>query len=123
MNCNNYPENNCNNVLYQSGDTPLSFSLENADGSPFDLSQATEIQVLLPTLVNPPVILTLTGLAVTLVSGGGGGQFSCLVSSSKASLLKLGLIDVEVRATIAGKIIAAEIFGQLFVTPSLFPGY
>lgn len=115
-------EQSCQNVIYQSGDTPLNFTLKNCDGSPFVISAATEIWALFPTLVSPPVILKLS-LAQITITNGGAGQFSCLMSQANALLLQVGLINVEVRVTIAGEITVAEIIGQLTVTPSLFPGY
>lgn len=112
----------CDNIIYQSGDTPLNFTLQNSDGSPFNIAAASEIWVLFPTLTMPPVILKLSLSQITLTNGG-GGQFSCIMSKANAALLQVGLINVEVRVTISGEITAVEILGQLTVTPSLFPGY
>ncbi len=112
----------CENVIYQSGDTPLNFTLQNCDGSPFNISSATEIWAMFPTLVSPPVILKLSLSQITITNGG-AGQFSCVMSQSNAILLQTGVINCEVRVTLAGEITAVEIIGQLNVTPSLFPGF
>lgn len=115
-------ENQCQNIIYQSGDTPLNFTLKNCDGSPFNISAATELWVLFPTKVSPPVILKLSMTQITITNGG-AGQFSCVMSQANALLLQVGLINVEVRVTISAEITVAEIIGQLTVTPSLFPGF
>lgn len=119
MNC--CEENQCENIIYQSGDTPLNFTLENCDRTPFVITDATEIWALFPTLVMPPVILKLSLSEITITNGG-AGQFSCVMSQADAELLVLGLIDVEVRVTLAGQITVAEIIGAITVKESLFPG-
>lgn len=115
-------DDQCQNIIYQSGDTQLNFTLKNCDGSPFVITSASEIAVYFQTVVNPPVILRLS-LSQVVITNGGAGQFACVMSQSNAALLQTGLINVEVRVTIAGEITVAEIVGQLTVTPSLFPGY
>lgn len=113
------------NIIYQSGDTTLTFELTsqepNCQDTPLDLSAATEILCLFPTLVSPPVELRLSDSEVT-VTNGPLGQFSALMSQANALLLTLGLINVEVRTTIGGLVTVTQILGQLTVTASLFPG-
>ena len=115
-------EDQCQNIIYQSGDTPLNFQLKNCDGSPFDISTATEIWAMFPTLVNPPVILKKSTSQLNITNGG-AGMFSGIMSASNAALLTTGLINVEIRVTIASEITVAEIIGQVTVSPSLFPGF
>lgn len=115
----------CQQTLYQSADTPLNFRVTNCDGSPFNVSAASEIWVMFPvgaTQPSPPVILKLS-LAQLTIDNGGGGEFSGIMSQANALLLKTGLINVEIRVTIGSKVSVAEVLGQLTVTPSLFPGY
>jgi hypothetical protein len=114
-------------TIYQSADTPISFQLlkETCIGGPlgpFDLTEATEIWAMFPTLVSPPLILKLSLSELVISSPAGAGVFTGMISASNALLLQLGLINVEVRVTIASVVTVAEIIGQLTVTPSLFPG-
>lgn len=114
-------------IIYQSGDTPFTIQLlkESCPGQPepFDLTNATEIWALFPTLVSPPVILKLSLSQLTVVNPPGAGTFSGTMSRANALLLTTGLINVEVRVTIAGVITTFQILGQLTVDPSLFPGF
>lgn len=117
-------------TLFQSADTTLNFTLyqSNSNGPnscvpvPFNLTSATEIEILFPTLVNPPVILKYTMSQVTITNAQ-FGQFSALMSSANADLLALGLINIEIRVTIAGVISVCQLIGQLNVVASLFPSY
>lgn len=113
----------CDNIVFQNGDTTLNFTLQNCDGTPFNISSATEIAVYFPTVVNPPVILRLSMSQVTVLNGGGGGQFSCVMSKTNAALLQQGSISVEVRVTIGGETQVVQFPNALTVDPSLFPGY
>lgn len=117
MDCNS----TCENVIDQGGDTPLNFALTDCNGEPFDISDATEIWAIFPTLVTPPVVRKLSLSQIT-VTNGGAGKFLCMMSKTNALLLKTGLIDCEVRVTIGGEITAVQIIGKLTVIPSLFPG-
>ncbi len=116
--------NQCENIIYQSGDTTLNFTLNNCDPQegPLNITEASEIWAMFPTLANPPVILKLSLSQITITSGP-LGQFSCVMSQSNALLLTPGLINVEVRVTIGGQITVCQILGQLTVDASLFPGY
>ena len=118
MNC---EDNNGQTIIYKSGDTPLFFELKNSDNSPFVLTNATDIWVLFPTLVSPPVILKLSTADITLTNAG-AGLFSCVMSQANAMLLTSGVINVELRITIDGQITVTQILGQITVSDSLYPG-
>jgi hypothetical protein len=109
-------------IIYQSADTTLNFQLKTSDGKPFDLTNATEIWVMFPTLIAPPVILMLSNSTLTITNLG-GGQFSGVMTSANALLLQAGNISIEIRVTIAGEITTVELTDALTVTATLFPGY
>lgn len=109
-------------IIYQSADTTLNFQLKKSDGTPFDLTNASEIWVMFPTLIAPPVILKLSNSSLTITNLG-GGQFSGIMTSANALLLETGNISIEIRVTIAGEITVVELSDVLMVTATLFPGY
>lgn len=117
-------------TLYQSADTPLNFTLYQSNNlgngscspTPFNLTGASEVEILFQTTVNPPVILKYSMSQVTITSPL-FGQFSCVMSQDNALLLAAGLINIEVRVTIGGVISVCQLTGALNVVPSLFPAY
>lgn len=111
-------------IIYQSADTTLNFQLQTSDGKPFDLTSATEIWAMFPTVSENgvPVILKLSESKLT-VTNSGGGEFSGVMTSANAFLLTTGLISIEVRVTINDEVSVVEMPNALNVVASLFPGY
>lgn len=114
------PSCSCQNTIYQSGDNLISFALRDCKGEAFNLSSATEIEVIFPTLVAPPLVKKLSLSQVTITYGV-GGLFTVLISKSDALLLTLGSINIEVRVTISGQTNVIQLLGVVTVVASLFP--
>lgn len=116
----NCQTDSCKQTLYQSADTTLNFELKTCQGKAYNILAASEIWALFPNATGGPLIKKLS-LAEITITNGGAGMFSTNITAAEAALLATGLIDIEVRVTIGGKVTVAEILQALTVVPSLFP--
>ncbi len=120
-------ETSPNVVLYQGEDKNIVVRLsDQATGDSFDLTGATEIQVVFPVTVsqtypNGCLHKALTDGSVTILNAG-GGKLNVRLSAAESILLVTGnQIGIEVRVTIAGFLTVVQIPNALSILPSLFP--
>jgi hypothetical protein len=89
-------------------------------GPPFNITGATEIVALFPSGTTP--IQKKLSLSEITIINAGGGMVAITLTAADTLLLDVGLIDVEIRVTIAGKTSIAQISQQITVNASMFPG-
>lgn len=76
-------------VIYRGEDKILNLRIRNEDGSPFDVTGATEITARFRKSDDNALSLTMTGLAVAIVVGA-AGSVSVMINQTSSLLLKLG---------------------------------
>ena len=109
-------------TIIQGEDKTLNVRLYNPDGTPYDVTQATEI-VCIFAATNPAGYiekkLSLSG--VTIQSGPGGWILPHLVPADTALLTVGAQQSFEVWVTIAGLVTKVQFLNSLNVVASLFP--
>lgn len=105
----------------------LEFRLFNEYGDPFDLTNATEIEVLLKQQDSEsPLIKKLSTQGVTINSATGGRFMANLTSDDTALLEESDAAFVEIHVTMTVSLVVTVLYAQIQnamkVSPSFFPG-
>jgi hypothetical protein len=114
-------------LVYQGEDRNLNFRLADQNtGDSFDLTGATEIDVVFPTVTNityPNGCLhkKLSLSQVTIINAGGGKFSVALTATDTNAILVSDAVAVEIRVTIAGFLTVVQIPEAFSLQPSLFP--
>ena len=109
-------------VLYQGEDANFNDFLKNPDGSPLDLTSATEISARIANTDSTYLELLKSTDGVSVVGAPGGGEVNLVVTAAQALLLMVqNPSPIEYRVTIASKVTIIQRPWYLAVAPALFP--
>jgi hypothetical protein len=109
--------------IYTGENKTLSFRLlsDVKNGTPFDLTAATEIQVSIPKSDGTAIVKKLSLSEVTMVNALDGKFSTALLPVDTAALEVGAVIAVEIKITIATVVTIVQISEALNVISSLFP--
>ena len=116
-------ENNAGVVIYQGEDKPITIRLADQDGDPINLTNASEIKVILATTSGTPLVKTMSNSGGVVPLNAGGGIFQVTIAAADSIGLLVGdNQSIEIRVTIQGVLTIAQVQNAISVLPSLFPG-
>ena len=121
-------EQNAGVVIYQGEDKPITIRLQDQNGDPINLTDASQIKVLFLKADGTAVVKMMSAEGQTpggqiIPLNAGGGIFQVKMPASDSIHLAIGDGQaIEVRLTVQGVLTIAQIQNAITVLPSLFPG-